>query len=221
MGAQKDDPDGRNYDPLAEIIEFPVHEITLDPFFLSKYEMTQHQWVVGSRRDDWIMTKRDTRVPVGSVSWDDADSVLPDLLLELPTEAQWEYAARAGTTTPWHTGADPVRVYEFENLFDEATREFRDPAVVGSLRANPFGLHDVLGNLNEICRDGRNGVDEYKYPVAPGTGERLVEGPTFRVIRGGSCWIGPRYARVSIRAGMESFVRFLCNGLRPVREIRE
>jgi serine/threonine protein kinase/formylglycine-generating enzyme required for sulfatase activity len=221
MGAQNTDPQGRNYDPQATENELPVHEITLAPYFLSKYELTQHQWLLALRAKDWSLANERSRIPVANVSWDDVDAYLRALLLDFPTEAQWEFAARAGTTTPWYCGVDARRVFDFENLSEHALADFPPPAAIGSFPANPFGMHDMLGNLGELCRDGRIRVDDYTLPVKPGTGERIIDQPPLRAVRGGSCWIGPEYARVSIRSATDPPVRFVGTGVRPARSIRQ
>src|SRR5690606_29994467 len=92
--------------------EGPEHEVALAPFFLSKYEMTSGQWLrfTGANPSAHLGEKVDLgftlRHPVEQVSWDECDRVLRRMGLVLPTEARWEYAARAGTTTPWSSGAE-------------------------------------------------------------------------------------------------------------------
>jgi len=186
MGAQADDPAGLNYDPLADPIEAPVLPVRISPFFLSKYEMSQGQWgaVLGRNpshyRGDAPSWEggapgfRDTTTlhPVENVTWEEAMRQLPRLELGLPSEAQWEYAARAGTTTRWSTGheRDSLREPLAVNLADRAAArwysgwdslddwpELDDDWIihcpVDLMRANPFGLHHVHGNVREWCLD--------------------------------------------------------------------
>ena len=104
---------------------------------------------------------REPTLPVGDVDWNEAARVLARVGLELPTEAQWEYAARAGTTTPWWTGPDRGSLSGAE-LFAP-----KPLSPVGRLRPNAFGLHDVAGNVAEWCRDR---FARYEFPRAPGIG---------------------------------------------------
>lgn len=244
MGARKPaqgERDGDdNIDAAALDDEMPVHEVTLAPFFLSKYEMTQAQWlrVAGSNPSNvpagalYGETRITPLHPVDSVTWDAAREILNRLGLELPTEAQWEYAARGGTATPWWTGREKETLAGAANLCDTATRrvlppELRQPyeawlddgypatAPVGSYRPNPFGLHDVAGNTWEWCLD-RYG--SYKAPVARETGERLVLEAQDRAIRGGS-WPSTAAGCRSSQRNHAAPALSAMEGLRPARRV--
>ncbi|MCB1032260.1 MAG: SUMF1/EgtB/PvdO family nonheme iron enzyme, partial [Acidobacteria bacterium] len=139
---------GPNLDPFARSHEGPVHEVTLtEPFFLSKYEMTQGQWlrinhenpsdrpagtVVGGRRHTLLH-------PVERVSWYAAAKTVERLGLTLPTEAQWEYAARAGTTGAHYATLNQIAYHA--NTARERTHG------VGELAPNAWGLYDMHGNV--------------------------------------------------------------------------
>ena len=124
--------------------------------------------------------------PVDSVSWDDTQQFLRALSAKtgkdyrLPSEAQWEYAARAGTTTPYYTGETIPP--------EQACFKAASPVRVGSFAANPFGLQDMLGNVWEWVQDC---YDEKAYAgAAPSDGSAFEKtGCTSRVLRGGS-WVG-------------------------------
>jgi len=211
MGAVKPDeknPEGSpNVDPGAEPDEGPVHEVRLAPFFLSKYEMAQGQWLrfagknpstygPGSKFGDKF---HDLRHPVEQVSWEDCGDILGRLALVLPTEAEWEYSARAGTSTAWWTGSKKESLEGAANLADSFCKKNGGPpswqyeewlddgyathAPVGSFAPNAFGLHDVVGNVWEWCRDGSG---SYDLPWKAGDGEREVQRGRDRVYRGGS-----------------------------------
>ncbi len=170
MGGQADDPTAPNYDPRARPLEGPVREVTVDPFFLSKYELTQGQWL---RFAGWIRaavnpvthSTATESSPVENTTYAAFETVLFRLGLEIPDDEQWEYACRAGTTgsTFWPDGT-PMQQYA--NLADRSFREeyadmrfmedyddrFPFHAPVGSFHPNPFGLHDMLGNVWEFTK---------------------------------------------------------------------
>ena len=225
--------------------EGPTERIRLDPYFLSKFEMTQGQWLraTGENPSRWrpgsdARHDVDLRHPVEKVNWRGMARTLERIGLELPTEAQWEYAARAGTATPWWTGASPTSLAGAANLADltvlhagldwiqavdlpELEDCWIEHAPVGSFRANAFGLHDVVGNLWETCRDVHARYDASR--AAPGSGERLVpgSGPDHpRVVRGGAYDSSPWRARSSSRGLRGTEARNSTGGLRPGRSIQ-
>src|SRR5262249_83188 len=131
MGAQREDPHGRNFDPQARNEETPVNEVTLAPFFLSKYEMTQGQWerMVG-RNPSYFGPSHYSTIcnregkgwtslhPVEQVSWTECAALLKRLGLLLPTEAQWEYGCRAGTSTVYWSGDAKETLADAANVAD-------------------------------------------------------------------------------------------------------
>ena len=244
MGAQQEDPFAPNFDPDAREDEGPVRVVTVPAFFLSKYEMTQGQWrrftgsnpssaYPGYNEPDELPANLPFRLtnPVENVTWTLCDQVLHRLALELPSEARWEYAARGGTSTPWWTGDDPELLARAANLADatadERTRSWMcDPwsdghvfhAPVGSYRANPFGLHDVLGNAYEWVRDGYiPGGYDLTAPVL----DPFVDPSTApeRVGRGGDYRGKAVLARSAERGGAAPSYRSPQMGLRPARSI--
>ncbi|HEV8112475.1 MAG TPA: bifunctional serine/threonine-protein kinase/formylglycine-generating enzyme family protein [Planctomycetota bacterium] len=244
MGAQADDPTGPHYDPQAGLIapESPVQEVALAPFFLSKYEMTQGQWLrfvgrnpstYGPGSGVYDGKSSDLAHPVEQVSWDECDETTRRLGLELPTEAQWEYAARAGTNTPWWTGEKKESLAGAANLADRSAARVGAPwsgiadwpelddgwavhAPVNAFRANPFGLLGVHGNVWEWCRDW---LAAYGDPVREGDGERETGEHKYKVSRGGSFHHEAAYARASTRNNSVPETRSNHLGLRPARRI--
>jgi formylglycine-generating enzyme required for sulfatase activity len=160
----------------------PLNEVDLDPFFLSKFELTWGQWTRiapswtghGGPTDDPVQ-------PAAFISWGDCQEFLGRLpgWLRLPSEAQWEYGCRAGTTTRWWTGADKGTL-QGAAWFGPKVSDTSLP--VGTLRANPFGLHDVHGNLLEWCQDS----DDRNVHPRSRDGLRDHSAAARRVSRGGS-----------------------------------
>ncbi|MBX3464319.1 MAG: SUMF1/EgtB/PvdO family nonheme iron enzyme [Planctomycetes bacterium] len=242
MGAQKGDPYGRNYDPDANSRESPVHEVTLAPFLLARHELTRGQWQrLAGTRPFWWQEGRSydgdkiaigASHPADSIDWAMANRCMEQHGLLLPTEAQWEYGCRAGTSTPWWPGPGAKDLQGCANVHDRTSVE-RNPnwgipapiadgfaaiAPVGSFRANAFGLHDVHGNVWEWC------LDEYgRYNGAGRAGDGLrlrPDGSSGRVIRGGSYYVVPSLARSAYRVRHAPSIRLFSLGLRPARTSR-
>jgi formylglycine-generating enzyme required for sulfatase activity len=209
MGAQTRDPAQPGYFANAEVDESPLREVVLAPFFLARHEMTQGQWqrLAAGENPSWLTLGSPTfndrvprvtlRHPVENISWVQCDAMLGRLQLVLPTEAQWEYACRAGTDSPWFTGTDKPGLARFANLADATSGRYRGgrhepdiddgwfaPAPCGSFEPNPFGLHEMLGNVAEWCRDRK-----HSYVVPARERDGLRDEPTEvvdkRVLRGG------------------------------------
>ena len=176
--------------------EKPVHIVTLTQgFWIGIHEVTQEQYeaVMGENPSEFKGRKR----PVEQVSWDEAQefckkaSPLAGQTLQLPTEAQWEYACRAGSTTEYCNGDDEAALQRVGWYRENSKNETH---AVGELAANAWGLHDCHGNVWEWCND----VDDaYKRgdctdPVGPQAGSE-------RVIRGGSWLYDARLARAAFR----------------------
>jgi formylglycine-generating enzyme required for sulfatase activity len=243
MGARRPGPGGASRDhadPHVRPPEEPVNEVTLDPYFISKYEVTQGQWLRAAgtspshHRPGRIWAggyEPNLRHPVEQVSWEECEDVLRRLGLTLPTEAQWERAARAGTTTPWWCGESEDSLRALENLADRTANavqgldrpdERREdgwagPAPVGTWPANPFGLHDVVGNVAEWCRDL---IATYAEPPLPGDGLRCGIIEKLRVIRGGDYRTPARTARSAFRYGGNAANRDAWTGVRPALSVR-
>ncbi len=251
LGAQRQRAEAPNFDPRAEPIEsstrlssFPTVHASLEPFFVSKYEMTRSQWMRLTGDDPsqeiWTQPRDDDQIelhPVDSVDWEDSMRLMTQVGLCLPTEAQWEYAARAGAMTPWWTGPDPCTLQGAANLADsraastEAVNEgeltdwrevddgFAFSAPIGSFRANPFGLHDTCGNVFEWCRD--TGTISYNRAseVRIGSFERFVYDEGLRARRGGSYATGASACRSAARTFNGPRTSLQDTGLRPAREL--
>ncbi|MCA8968380.1 MAG: protein kinase [Planctomycetes bacterium] len=195
IGAQYSDARRPHFDASALENQVPPHSVRLDPFFVGKHEITQAQWrrwagsdpsyydparlhalaleLARNSTPTAAYARADSGWPVDTVSRNIAARAVRAYGLDLPTEAQWEYAARAGTSTPWWSGrsVDDLVLsngHAAANIADACAEETgaapsdicideRDgwplAARVDALRPNRFGLHHVLGNVWEWCRD--------------------------------------------------------------------
>lgn len=185
----------------ATEFERPQHKVTIPQFWIGKYEVTQGQWravahlpkVKTDLKPSPSAFKGDDNLPVEQVSWDDAVEFCARLEKKtgkpyrLPTEAEWEYAARAGTTTLFAFGeiiTTAIVNYNGNYPYLSPKGEYREKTVpVGSLgQANAFGLFDMSGNVWEWCQDRWHP----NYKGAPTDGSAWETGEESRVIRGGS-----------------------------------
>ena len=193
MGSPATEP-GRDDD------EGPVHQVTISqPFYLGKYEVTQGQWqaVMGNNPSDF--SDCGATCPIAGISWDGAQKFIVELnrqeganVYRLPIEAEWEYAARAGTQTAYHFG-NAASDLEFYAWYGEVLL-FGSIHPVGQKRPNEWGLYDVHGNVWEWVADWYG-----KYPRGSVTDPRGPSTGVSRVTRGGH-WNGAaRYCRVANR----------------------
>jgi formylglycine-generating enzyme required for sulfatase activity len=190
-------------DTEASENEKPAHRVTISqPFFLGKYPVTQTQWaaVMGNNPS---LFKNNSNHPVESVSWDDVQTFLRKLNEQegkedyrLPTEAQWEYACRAGTDTPrYHSEVNAIAWY-LGNSNDQSQP-------VGQKLPNAWGLYDMLGNVWEWCHDGARTytADTAVDPMRPTKADALP------VVRGGSWYDSARGIRAAYRHAVLSNLR--------------
>ncbi len=199
--------------------EIPQHRVRITkPFYLGKYEVTQSQWrsIMGNNPSiNKLNAIEDPAAAVTAVWWDETQQFLAKVnrgvlggtlrgTFALPTEAQWEYACRAGTTTAFFCGDDKASAVA--GFFSSDSRNKKGdrytPQVVGQLTPNAFGVHDMLGNVSEWCADlfdaGYYEVSPVDDPPGPATGGG-------RVTRGGSVagpwWLGRAAKRGGHGAG--------------------
>ena len=216
--------------------ESPQHSVTVQPFFMGKYQVTQAQWrfvaqlpqVNRDLEQDPSNFKGANR-PVESVSWEDAVEFCDRLsqytgrTYRLPSEAEWEYACRAGTTTPFHFGetitADLANYDGNYTYAQEPKGVYREETTeVGSFGiANNFGLYDMHGNVWEWCQDDWH----TNYEAAPTDGSAWLdnkEGDNAKLLRGGSWTYSPEICRSAFRYNynldVSSYIGFrvVCGG---------
>lgn len=194
--------------------ESPQHTVTVQPFFMGKFPVTQNQWaIVAALKKISIDLNPDpsrfkgANRPIEQVSWDDAIEFCARLsnktgkIYRLPSEAEWEYACRAGTTTPFYFGETITTnlvnyngnyTYNFGSI-----GEFREQTTdVGKFPPNPFGVFDMHGNIWEWCQDTWH---ENYYNGAPTDARPWMSDNKERVLRGGSWNSNPWICRSPFR----------------------
>jgi formylglycine-generating enzyme required for sulfatase activity len=204
--------------------EKPVHAVTVRAFYLGTREVTYEEWDLcvdqggcTHRPDDRGLGRG--RRPVADIHWNDANAYLAWLSARtgkryrLPTESEWEYAARAGTTTTYPWGEAMAKDRANCNGCNDQPR--RATVAVGQFPPNGFGLYDMAGNAAEWVAD----CWSENYRTAPRDGSPYsVQSCRERVLRGGSFNNDPRYLRSAARFKYDADVRFYTNGFRVARE---
>ncbi len=210
--------------------EYPQHQVAVPEFWMGKYAVTQAQWraVAGLAQVERELNAdpaqfKGAKRPVERVLWEEAIEFCKRLsqrskwLYTLPSEAQWEYACRAKTTTPFYYGptiTTALANYDGNYSFGNApTGEYRQATTeVGHFKPNHFGLYDMHGNVWEWCLDGWHG----SYKGAPSDGSTWESSDGTNVLRGGS-WSGdPEYCRAADRGRSRAVNRGVNIGFRLV-----
>ncbi|MCC5828726.1 MAG: SUMF1/EgtB/PvdO family nonheme iron enzyme [Phycisphaeraceae bacterium] len=205
MGSGDDDPEAFGN-------EKPRHCVRITrPFYMGIYPVTQAQYLAVMGKSPSLF-KGDSN-PVEMVSWDDAQQFCEHLSsrigrqVRLPTEAEWEYACRAGTTASRYGNLNAI------GWFDGNSGGTTHP--VGAKRANAWGLHDTIGNVWEWCEDNWHG----DYNGAPLDGSAWAGNKAARVVRGGSWSYIPRYCRSSYRSRFGPGICIYAIGFRVVVDL--
>jgi formylglycine-generating enzyme required for sulfatase activity len=210
-------------DEQARDDEKPRHEVELASFYLARSPVTNAQYQRYMRKNPGVSAPEfwgDRRFnqddqPVVGVSWYEADAYCKWAGLVLPTEAQWEYACRAGTTTRYWSGdteEDLARVAWYDGNSGGQVHEVEEKM------ANAWGLHDMHGNVWEWCHDG--GGESYATPPREGDGLRGESWEqSYRVVRGGVWYNDASYARVARRDVKHPNWRLDGVGFRPAQAI--
>ncbi len=180
--------------------EKPVHEVTLSDFYIGKFLVTQEEWIDVMRSNPSYFKGDD--FPVERVSWNDVQDFISKLntktgkTYRLPTEAEWEYAARGGMSRKGHKYAGHNNV-DYVAWYGDTSGDTTHP--VGLKRANELGIYDMSGNVWEWCEDDWH----TSYHGALSSNQAWVDNPraSWRVFRGGSWTNSPQYCRVSYRNG--------------------
>ena len=179
--------------------EKPIHEVTVSDFYIGKHEVTQklYKEIMGTTPSHF---KNCDNCPVENVSWNDAQEFIKKLNAKtgknycLPSEAQWEYAARGGVETQKWSGTNNEN--ELINYAWYRENSNNKTHSVGTKKPNKFGIYDMSGNVWEWCEDW---YDEEYYKNSPKTNPINTKKGSYRVLRGGS-WINyATYCRVAYR----------------------
>ncbi|MEO1998045.1 MAG: formylglycine-generating enzyme family protein [Planctomycetaceae bacterium] len=204
--------------------EKPRHRVTMSrAFYLGASEVTQQQWQALMSTSPWkgkSHNRSDDNHPATSVSWDDAVrfcqklSLREGALYRLPTEAEWEYACRAGTTTAFSFGQADLNLAEYGWFHLNALLRVQP---VAQRIPNPWGLYDLHGNVWEWCSDGY-AAGYRDRPVSDPRGPRSSQGAD-RVVRGGSWFSGARFCRSASRRRQAQTTANDSLGFRVVRVI--
>ena len=211
MGARDDDTEAFNS-------EKPAHQVSVSSFYIGETEVTQALWVavMGSNSNPSHFTG-DLNRPVDQVSWNQCQEFITKLnqmtgkQFRLPTEAEWEYAARGGKMSKGYkyAGSNDINEVAWWGYEKGGTCVTYGTCPVASFKPNELGLYDMTGNLFEWCQDWHGG-----YSSEPQTNPTGPETGTNRIVRGG-CWdFDAKFCRLSYRRDYAPNGNYVCNGLR-------
>ena len=218
MGSPPDpEPDPfSNAKPLkvGDDTERPQHRVNLQSFAIGKYEVTQEQWfaVMGNNPS----SNKGRTLPVENVSWDDAQLFVKKLSQKtgkkyrLPSEAEWEYAARGGSTTTYHWGNSDAELHVYAWVSAKTQQ-------VGIKKPNQFGLYDIAGNVWEWTQDCWNP----NYSGAPTDGSAWAGGDCSKRVMRGISWYTREHGllRTALRASLKGADRDTVFGFRVARDL--
>jgi formylglycine-generating enzyme required for sulfatase activity len=236
-------------DPNHRLNEEPVVKIALSAFFLAKCELTVGQWRrLGNLEVHATWSQASFAIPAASnrpmtrISWHDGKRALERVGCTLPTEAQWEYACRAGTTSVYSCGQEVASLQGYANIADRTLENSSSPpdsryesvlsdgykydAPVASFRPNAFGLYDMHGNLWEWCQEAGGGPRIEPWTASALASPRQLDGyrefpeKAQRICRGGGFGSMGLLARSACRSDQRSDARDIDKGIRPCRTIR-
>ena len=203
--------------------EQPAHQVTISQgFYLGKFEITKGQWEAVTGTAPWAEktpVPTDPNDPAVFISWEDAQAFIRELntaageeIYRLPSEAEWEYACRAGTNTLWSFGDDETQANEYIWYGVSEDTGLQYAQSVGSKKPNPWGLYDMHGNVWEWCYDKFDlySDDARIDPTGPTTGSLHVK-------RGGYDKFKTRRTRSANRDAHPADFRSLTIGARLVR----
>ena len=221
MGAQSTDPNGENYDSEAWKNEQPVHSVTLSDYYIGETEVTQELWeaVMGTTIEqqrqkaeeylgfDCDLYGQGSTYPIYYISWEECQEFIAKLnqltgkRFRLPTEAEWEYAARGGNSSKGYKYSGSNHIGEVawyddrarDGVWESSSAYGTHP--VGTKSPNELGLYDMSGNVREWCSDwgGEYSSSSQTNPMGPTSG-------SYRVLRGGSWYDYAQGCRVSDRS---------------------
>ncbi|UZR92602.1 formylglycine-generating enzyme family protein [Chondrinema litorale] len=214
---------GSEYDE-AKDDEKDIHSITISDFYIGKKEITQSEWqaIMGENPSFFEAC---AQCPVEKVSWEDVQEFIKllnnqtGLKYRLPTEAEWEYAARnKGKTEKYAGTSTDSQLYRYANYCDDvclANDDDNETQPVGSKTANGLGLFDMSGNVWEWCQDW---YSSSYYSISPANDPTGPTSGTYKVIRGGSWYSIPNNTRTSYRNYESIDGKFADVGFRLVRD---
>jgi len=203
-----------------QLNETPKTEITIKPFLICRTEMTQAVWTSVMGASPWHekdYSREGADYPATFISWKECVEFCSKTGLRLPTEAEWEYACRAGTAAPFCFGNAESELSSFawyKDLLWEMNEKY--PHQVGRKKTNGFGLYDMHGNVWEWCRD-----TDGSYKTSPTDGSaREKKGVYTRMLRGGSWSYGSRQCRCAVRIAKKmASTRTSDMGFRPAADL--